>query len=137
LFLRVYISGTPIHSASAAQVHYERRLRLTQQTGRRNTKEEQQTLDPHIIRFDIVPTRCNFTKFTYFWKTALHVSGSISTHHQEYTQLYLQYLILVTPLLLPATIVELLELQLQFSSLQFSHGRRKTTELSNATLQAV
>jgi len=31
----------------------------------------------------------------YFWKTALHVSGGISTHHQEHTQLYLQYLALV------------------------------------------
>jgi hypothetical protein len=42
----------------------------------------------------------------YFWKTALHVSGGISTHHQEHTQLYLQYLVLVKPLVLPAAIVE-------------------------------
>ena len=33
-------------------------------------------------------------------KTALHVSGGISTHHQEHTQLYLQHLVLVKPLLL-------------------------------------
>ena len=59
---------------------------------------------------DIFPTRCNITQFIYFWKTALHVSGGISTHHQEHTQLYLQYLVLVKPLLLPATIVEELEL---------------------------
>jgi hypothetical protein len=39
-------------------------------------------------------------------ETALHVSGGISTHHQERIQLYLQYLIFVTPLLLSATIVE-------------------------------
>jgi len=38
----------------------------------------------------------------YFWKTAVHVSGGISTHHQEHTHLYLQYLVLVKPLLLPA-----------------------------------
>ena len=62
------------------------------------------------IPFDIFPTRCNITQFIYFWKTALHVSGGISTQHQEHTQLYLQYLVLVTPLLLPAAIVEDLEL---------------------------
>jgi len=43
---------------------------------------------------DIFP-RCNITQFIYFWKTALHVLGGISTHHQEHTQLYLQYLVLV------------------------------------------
>ena len=46
----------------------------------------------------------------YFWKTSLHVSGGIYTHHQEHTQLSLQYLVLVKPLLLPAAIVEELEL---------------------------
>jgi hypothetical protein len=35
--------------------------------------------------------------------------GGISTHHQERTQLYLQHLLFVTPLLLPAAIVEELE----------------------------
>jgi len=52
------------------------------------------------------PTRCNFTQFIYFWKTALHVSGGISTHQQEHIQLYLQYLVLVKRLLLPAAIVD-------------------------------
>jgi len=33
--------------------------------------------------------------------TALHVSGGISTHHQELTSLYLQHLALLRPLLLP------------------------------------
>ena len=64
------------------------------------------------ISFDMFPTRCNFTQIIYFWKTALHVSGGISTHHQEHTQLYLQYLVLVKPLLLPAAIVDELELVL-------------------------
>ena len=45
--------------------------------------------------FDKFPTKCNSIQFIYFWKTALHVSGGISTHHQEYTQLYLRYLVLV------------------------------------------
>ena len=33
--------------------------------------------------------------------TAHHVSGGISTHHQELITLYLQYLALMRPLLLP------------------------------------
>ena len=52
------------------------------------------------ISFDIFPTRCNITQFIYFWKTALHVSGDISTHHQQHTQLYLQHLVLVKILLI-------------------------------------
>ena len=62
------------------------------------------------IPFDTFPTRCNFTQFIYFCNTALHVSDGISIHHQEHIQLYLQYLVLVRPLLLPAAIVEELEL---------------------------
>ena len=37
--------------------------------------------------------------------TALHVSGGISTHHQELTSLYLQHLALLRPLLLPVVAV--------------------------------
>ena len=47
--------------------------------------------------FDIFPTRYSIIQFIYFWKTALHVSGGVSTHHKEHTQLYLQYLVLVKP----------------------------------------
>jgi hypothetical protein len=49
-----------------------------------------------------------YTVYLYL-KTALHVSGGTSTHHQEHIQLYLQYLVFVTPLLLSAAIVEELE----------------------------
>ena len=42
-------------------------------------------------------------------ETVLHVSGGI-THHQERKQLYLQYMVFVTPLLLTAAIAEELEL---------------------------
>ena len=45
----------------------------------------------------------------FYLETALHVSGSTITHHQERKQLYLQHLVFVTPLLLSATIVEELE----------------------------
>jgi hypothetical protein len=47
--------------------------------------------------------------FYLYLETALHVSGGTSTHHQERTQLYLQHLVFVTPLLLSAAIVEELE----------------------------
>jgi len=46
-----------------------------------------------------------YTVYLYL-ETALNVSGGISTHHQEHTQLYLQHLILVKPLRLPVAIVE-------------------------------
>ena len=46
----------------------------------------------------------------FYLETALHLSGSTITHHQEHRQLYLQHLVSVTPLLLSAAIVEELEL---------------------------
>ena len=49
-----------------------------------------------------------YTVYLYL-DTALHASGGISTHHQKHKQLYLQHLVLVKPLLLPAAIVEVLE----------------------------
>ena len=51
----------------------------------------------------------NYTFYLYL-ETALHVSGGNSTDHEEDTQLYLQNLVLVKPLLLPVAIVEELEL---------------------------
>ena len=45
-----------------------------------------------------------------YLETALYVSGGTTTHHQERKQLYLQHLVFVTPLLLPAAIVKELEL---------------------------
>ena len=51
--------------------------------------------------------------FYIYLETAQNVSGGISTHHQEHTQLYQQHLALVKPLLLPAAIMEQLELQFQ------------------------
>ena len=39
----------------------------------------------------------------FYLETALHVSGGTITHHQERKQLYLQYLVFVTPLLLRFT----------------------------------
>ena len=39
-----------------------------------------------------------------YLETVLHVSGRTSSHHQERIQLYLQHLVFVRPLLLPAAI---------------------------------
>jgi hypothetical protein len=44
-----------------------------------------------------------YTVYLYL-ETGLHVLAGISTHHQERIQLYLQHLVFVTPLLLPAAI---------------------------------
>jgi hypothetical protein len=46
-----------------------------------------------------------YTIYLYL-ETALHVLSGTSTHHQERTQLYVQHLVFVTPLLLSAAIVE-------------------------------
>jgi len=40
----------------------------------------------------------------FYLETALHVTGGTSTHHQERKRLYLQHLVFVTSLLLPAAI---------------------------------
>jgi hypothetical protein len=45
----------------------------------------------------------------FYLETTLHVLGGTTTQHQERIQLYLQHLVLVTPLLLSASIVEELE----------------------------
>jgi hypothetical protein len=39
-----------------------------------------------------------YTVYLYL-ETAQHVSGGTATHHQESTQLYLQHLVFVRPLL--------------------------------------
>ena len=40
----------------------------------------------------------------FYLETALHFSGGTTTHHQERIQLYLQHLVFVTLLLLPAAV---------------------------------
>jgi len=57
---------------------------------------------------DTYPTRCNVTQF--IWKLLYIFRGGTTTHHQERKQLYLQHLVFVTPLLLPAAIMEEMEL---------------------------
>ena len=38
----------------------------------------------------------------FYLETGLHVSGGTTIHHQERKQLYLEHLVFVRPLLLPA-----------------------------------
>jgi hypothetical protein len=59
----------------------------------------------------IVSISNNIQRYTVYLnlETDLHVSGGISTHHQERIQLYRQHPVFVTPLLLSAAIVEELE----------------------------
>jgi hypothetical protein len=49
-----------------------------------------------------------YTVYLYL-ETVPHISGGTFTHHQERILLYLQHLVFVTPLLLSAAIVEVLE----------------------------
>jgi len=46
----------------------------------------------------------------FYLETVVYVSVGTLTYYQERKQLYLQHLVFVTPLLLPAAIVEELEL---------------------------
>ena len=58
----------------------------------------------HRKYIPLYPTRCKFNTVYLYLETALHVSGGTSIHHQERTQLYLQHLVFVTRLKLPAAI---------------------------------
>ena len=59
--------------------------------------------DPCIANiFQYISNKMHLYTVYLYMETALDVSGVTSTHHQEVTQLYLQHLVFVTPLLLPA-----------------------------------
>jgi hypothetical protein len=69
-------------------------------------------MDPCIvILFQYIRISNKMQRYTVYLylETALRVSDGTSTHHQERTQLYLQHLVFVTPLLLSAAILEELE----------------------------
>ena len=70
------------------------------------TSRLQQRTKPTEIIFQYISNKIQrYTVYLYL-ETALRVSDGTSTHHQERIQLYLQHLVFVTPLLLPAVIVE-------------------------------
>jgi len=65
----------------------------------------------------------------FYLKTDIHISGVNATHHQEGKQLYLQHLVFVTQLLLPAAIVE--ELERSFNSYTRSNSSKLEAGCSN------
>jgi len=54
--------------------------------------------------FQYISNKVKFYTVYLYLETVLHVSGGTATHHQERIQLYLQYLVFVTPLLVHAAI---------------------------------
>ena len=67
-------------------------------------------MGPCIVSiFQYISNKMQRYRAYLYLETTLHVSGGTSTHHQERIQLYLQHLVFVTTLLLPAAIVEELE----------------------------
>jgi hypothetical protein len=68
-------------------------------------EEEEDTMN----QFQYISNKMQLYAVYLYLETALHVSGGTSTHHQECIQLYLKHLAFLTPLLLPAAIVEELE----------------------------
>ena len=60
------------------------------------------TCDANIFQY--ISNKIQLYTVYLYLETDLHVSGVTFTHHQERIQLYLQHLVFVTPLLLPAAI---------------------------------
>jgi hypothetical protein len=68
-------------------------------------------MGPCIVNiFQYISNRVQLYTVYLYMKTALHVSGGTITYNQKPIQLYLQHLVIVTPLLLYAGIVEEMEL---------------------------
>jgi hypothetical protein len=67
-------------------------------------------MGPCIISiFQYISNKIQLYTVYLYLEIVLHVSGGTSIHHQERIKLHLQHLVFVTPLLLPAAIVEELE----------------------------
>jgi hypothetical protein len=62
-----------------------------------------------IFQYTCISNKMQRYTVYFYPETALYVSGGNSTQYQELIQLYLQHLVFVTPLLLSAAIVEVLE----------------------------
>ena len=77
-----------------------------------------EAINRNTVRIDVLPellhmifgyTSNMMQRYTVYLslESALHVSGGISTHNKDRTQLYLKHLVLVKQLLLPGAILEL------------------------------
>jgi hypothetical protein len=69
----------------------------------------------------------------FYLETALHVSGGTTTRHQERKQLHLQYLVFVTPLLLPVAIA----IAIPADSIQQLHVQQPSTYAKPEAASAV
>jgi hypothetical protein len=65
--------------------------------------QEYSNLYPRIFQYNYIQQDAALHSLFYM-ETALNIWGVTSTHHQERKQLYLQHLVFVTPLMLPAAI---------------------------------
>jgi len=77
----------------------------------------------------------SYTAYLYL-ETALHVSDGTSTQHQERIQMYLQHLVFVTPLVLPAAIVEELEIGVSVLWVAYATHSTLTPVSSSSTIAA-
>jgi hypothetical protein len=67
-------------------------------------------MGPYIVNiFQYISNKMQLYTIYLYLETALHVSDGTSTHHQERIQMYLQHLVFVTPLRLPAAIAKHVE----------------------------
>jgi len=63
-------------------------------------------MGPCIVNiFQYISNKMQLYTVYLYLETAVYFSGGTTTHHQERIQLYLQHLVFVTPLLLPAVII--------------------------------
>jgi hypothetical protein len=86
------------------------------------------TYDELYSQQNAIYSQQNATLHSLFYlETALHISGGTSNHHQERIPLYLQHLVFVTPLLLPAAIVEELKLQSSSNTFKIAAGWQELT----------
>jgi hypothetical protein len=110
---RLLYLETALHVSGCTFTHYQERIRLYLQhlglvtTVRQIPDAVDTFVGPCILSiFYYISNKIQrYTVYLYL-ETALHVLGGTFTHHQERIQLYLQHLVFVTTLLLPAAIVE-------------------------------
>jgi hypothetical protein len=62
--------------------------------------------------FQYISNKMQLYTVNLYLEIALHVSDGTTTHHQDRIQLYLQHLVYVRPLLLPAAIVKESEVEI-------------------------
>ena len=63
-------------------------------------------INKYVINISIYIQQDATLHSLFYLESALHVMGGTSTQYQERIQLYLQHLVCVRPLLLPAAIAE-------------------------------